>query len=218
MLFSDAAAAAAFCLFSTSCHLSSFLLFFSTATLPSTTHTPALEMCRNGRYTASLGASLPLSEDAKSRDWERNGESCRVSTTTDFKLMGSTKGFTAYTADGATDHPNMYCGNGLPSGHAATEYTGNDDAAACAAKCKAVNCTCYDFNAGGVSSESRCLDVRCSMFGCSMFGCLDVGCCRVPFLPFLPTSAHPSLADLILLGYSVCAVVASSSLAGCTVP
>lgn len=99
----------------------------------------------------TLGASLSLSEDAKTREWERNGESCRVSTTADFKLMGSTKGFTAYTADGATSHPDTYCGNGQPDGHAATEYVGNDDAAGCAAKCKAVNCTCYDFLGGKVS-------------------------------------------------------------------
>lgn len=99
----------------------------------------------------TLGASLALSEDAKTREWERNGESCRVSTTADFKLMGSTKGFTAYTADGATSHPDTYCGNGQPDGHAATEYVGNDDAAGCAAKCKAVNCTCYDFLGGKVS-------------------------------------------------------------------
>ena len=71
-----------------------------------------------------------------------NMDKCRIITEAKFHLTKSVSGYDAYTPSGSSfsKHAHNYCDDGKYA------YTSNDlDQAGCAAKCKALSCTCFDF-------------------------------------------------------------------------
>ena len=74
---------------------------------------------------------------------DNNMDKCRIITKTKFHLTPSASGYDAYTPSGSsfTKHSHNYCDDSHQ-----WAYTSNDlDQEGCAAKCKALSCTCFDF-------------------------------------------------------------------------